>query len=135
MAERKRDYKAEYARRKELARKRGYETYGKQRGKIERGEIPALAPKRIKRVKTKQAQSRWFDFLDGADPKPRSSDAFEEAKKLIPKRDDAGRASEWSAAFARYPIARYRPADAKRLGISKEEYTRAYLAAFVEGEQ
>lgn len=66
MARKPRDYKAEERRRNELARQRSggrFATRAAQRGAIERGEIPALAPERIRSPKTRAAQAK---FLSGS---------------------------------------------------------------------
>lgn len=55
---RKRDYKAEYQRRQALAQTRGFKTYGKQRYAIEKGRAKAIAPTRIRKRSTIEAQER-----------------------------------------------------------------------------
>ena len=56
---RKRDYKAEYARRQQLARARGFSGYSEKRRKIERGLTPAINPKRLRSGKTIFAQQKF----------------------------------------------------------------------------
>lgn len=59
MARKKRDYKAEYARRNALAQKRGFKSYNAQRKAIEKGRFPAIAPGRIRSRKTLDAQTNY----------------------------------------------------------------------------
>lgn len=64
---RARDYAAEYARRQELARKRGFRSYAAQRRAIETGVAPAISPSRIRTKRTMDAQQNYmlknFDVL------------------------------------------------------------------------
>lgn len=126
-----RDYKAEYARRQQLARERGYGSYGRQRGKIQRGEIRALAPNRIRSERTRQAQR---EFLERAREVAEGEKGFDQlVEEFTSVLTDEQRAAQWSAGFARSEIAQYKPEEAESLGISRDEYTQAYLDAFVEG--
>lgn len=60
---RKRDYAAEYKRRQELARKRGFKSYAQQRRAIERGTFKSLAPGRLKRKDVIERQVAKFDIF------------------------------------------------------------------------
>lgn len=125
---RRRDYKAEEARRNARARARGFSSRGQQRKAIERGKIPPLAPGRIRKPETVKAQqererrerrekSYWFKAGF------RSERAYRKAKSD---------AADWSALHAGTHIAQYDPDNALE-GIGVAEYTKAYMDAFVEG--
>ena len=58
MPAKKRDYRAEYARRKALAQERGFSGYAAQRKAIERGKYPAIAPHRVRTKRTSDAQAK-----------------------------------------------------------------------------
>lgn len=109
MARRKRDYKAEERRRNELARQRGYKSRAAQRYAIETGRAPALQPSRVRKptrtVKTPRLDSGALD-----------------------------RAYDWSALHGGTQIARYDYRNA-RPGVTKGQYLKGYLDAFVEGPQ
>lgn len=125
---RKRDYKAEYARRQALAKSRGYESYSAYRRGYETGQNPAVNYKRIKKEKTKRAQVKWFEGNTG--------DLFDfEAlvEMLTPKLPKQDECEIWSAAYARTSVAEYNPDEAEELGLSKREYTEAYWDCFVGG--
>lgn len=134
----KRDYKAEYARRQQLARERGHESYGKQRGKIERGEIASLAPKRLRSKRTRRNQVKWYArSLDIATEETRGAapEFMELYGKHVATLTREERARDWSNNFAQTELAQYMPVHAKELGLTKREYTDLYLAAFVVGDQ
>lgn len=116
-----RDYKAEYARRKARMQERLGLTPGQYRYRMERGKVPALAPNRLKRQEVIDTQSRL-----------RASITYEEARALISK-EQACR--DWSVYAGKTPIAKFTPRDAKRLGLTKQEYIEAYYNAFVAGDE
>ena len=66
MAKRKRDYAAEYQRRQALAKSRGFASYGKQRRAIERGKIRAIAPTRVRKRSTIEAQEKLGGLFGAA---------------------------------------------------------------------
>lgn len=130
MAKRQRDYAAEQRRRNELARQRGFTSRAQQRRKIEKGEIPALVPlSRLRSKRTIEAQK----FLLGAETR-----GIERKGSTLPvfgtRRSDAERAQDWSDIYARSQVAQYDP-DNRPKGMTKAAYTRAYLAAFVTGDE
>lgn len=100
MAKRVRDYKAEYARRNALAKERGFKGYSDYRRKSEKGIVPFIQPKRVRRVRVSQ----------------RAQD-----------RRDLARA--WSENFARSEVLAYRPELAEAAGLTVDQYTDAYLDA------
>lgn len=120
-AKRKRDYKAEERRRNELARERGYRNRAQQRRAIEKGEMSPLDPERVRSPKTVSAQAKRLfqtnDFI-----------------RLTSALDPRDMAQDWSGIFARSEQAEYNPERAAELGVSEREYTRAYLDAFVLGD-
>lgn len=117
-----RDYKAEEKARKDLAVKRGYRNRYEQRHAIETGKIPAIQPSRLRNPKTIAAQKLV---------KPPESRAVRDALKPL---SDEDRCRVWSGRFARIYKAQYHPDRAEELGVSREAYTRAYLAAFVDND-
>ena len=147
MALRIRDNHAENVRRNELAKARGFHNRYDQRNKIETGVIQALWPQQVRAPKTVTAQNEWqaraHALITGADPNKYGGRA------LPPPEDQC---QTWSDMFARASHARYapdgvnakdakryrdnkwpRPLSAKDLGVTRDEYTAAYLRAFVEG--
>jgi len=142
-----RDNHAENVRRNELAKARGFHNRYDQRHKIETGVVRALWPKQIKAPKTVKAQHEWqaraTALITGNPPTEFGGHPFEPAED---------RCQTWSDMFARASHARYapngvnakdakmyrdrkwpRPLSAKDLGVSADEYTAAYLRAFVAG--
>ena len=105
MARKPRDYKAEERRRNELARARGYSTRAAQRGAIKRGEREPIAPHLTRRGKAEALQ--------------RKMDA----------------AYDWSALYAKSPIAQFDLTVAEDKGIGIAKYTDAYTRAFVAGPE
>ena len=127
-AKRVRDHKAEQARRNELARQRGYTSRAQQRRAIETGKAKPLAPKAVRSPKTIAAQKRRIAAAtQGQEHKAKESDVL-----FNTSRPDAERAQDWSDLFARSNMAKYDP-DNRPKGVSREAYTKAYMAAFVEG--
>lgn len=125
---RKRDYKAEEARRNALARERGYTSRASLRRAIETGKASPIAPERVRSPRTIAAQERRLAATTaGRD----AESAFLRATGSISPRD---RAEDWSGIFARSKSAEYAPENAKDLGVTRAEYTRAYLDAFVMGD-
>lgn len=125
MARKQRDYAAEYARRQALARERGYKSYGEQRRKIERGEILALAPKRVKSAKTRARQAVL-----------QSSLTYEQAKAAYVKTGQGKRkrAEEWSRYYSNSYASEYAPKNRPK-GMTIDRYTDLYLRTWVEGPE
>jgi hypothetical protein len=117
-----RDYRAEEQRRNILAWAEDHGTRAKKRGKIERGEIAPTQPKRVRNPKTVTAQERRLAAL--VKVTPRSASAA-----------DRERCEEWSLLFAKRYQAEYHPEVAAELGVTRKEYTRIYMAAWIEGDQ
>lgn len=115
----KRDYKAEYARRDFLAKARGFDTYAAQRRAIEKGEVPALAPSRIRSKRTADAQQVWAS-------RPRS--LWELAQTAEGRKEiNIDRAIRWSRMNARSDVLRFDPERAK----TDDRYLTVYINAFV----
>lgn len=117
MARKPRDYAAEYQRRQVLAKARGFRTVGQQRYRIERGKAAAIQLWRVKTKRTAEAQETY------------KANEYERLKAAISKEQ---RCKDWSSAFAKRPIAKYTPRDAKHLGLTKQQYIDAYYKAFIE---
>ncbi len=144
---RKRDHHAENVRRNELARLRGtgrnrYE----ERKKIESGLIQAIRPAQVRALKTVKAQKEW---------RARAAQLMGVDERLIggykiPSVTE--RCQDWSDQFARASAAVYAPhgvdsgyakmcrdhnwpvpRSIQDMGITEEQYTRAYFRAFVDG--
>jgi len=124
-----RDYAAEERRRNQLARERGFTSRGAQRHAIERGQFAAIRPNRLRKPQSIEAQK----FLLGDRTK-----GIERKDTVLPqfgsRFSDAQRAEDWSDIYARSAAAQYTP-DERPEGMSKREYTDAYLAAFVRGDE
>lgn len=118
MARKQRDYKAEERRRNELARQRGFSSRGQQRRRVSSGNVRNLSPEAAK-------------FVIGVNTKGIEPKGFELPKFAV-RESDATRAQNWSDIFARSEVAQYQP-DNRPAGMSKREYTDAYMAAFVDG--
>jgi hypothetical protein len=125
-AKRVRNHHDENVRRNALAVQRGEANRYQQRKKIETGVIAPIEPKRVRSAKTMAAQAKR---LETTTRKP-----FSAAGVVYPKISDKQRAQDWSTLFARSGIAKYEPSEAATLGISRKEYTSAYLRAFVVGD-
>lgn len=110
-----RDYKAEYARRQALARERGHRSYGEQRRKIERGEIPPIQPSRI-RGKTRAA---WFAALMDS---PQRAD-----QHLFVRREIIADCEEWSRLHAMSDRAKFR----RKRALKDQDYLMTYYRAFI----
>lgn len=128
MARKERDHHAEGLRRKELAEARGYRNRYEQRRKIETGAIAPLQPKRVSSPSTLRNQEKRLAAKNQAKADREYLKAIE-AANISPEQ----RARDWSMLFARSDVATYKPEDAKRLGLTKTQYTTAYLNAFVVG--
>lgn len=129
MARKARDYKAEEARRNALARQRGFTSRGQQRRAIETGKAPAIAPRRLRKPTTIEAQKfRLGVDTGGIERKATELPAF--GDRVSPE----DRAQDWSDIYARSSAAQYNPDDRPK-GMSKRAYTNAYLAAFVRGDE
>lgn len=152
MARKIRDYKAEERRRNEIARALGYRNRAEMRRAIELGKIAPRRPKAVRSPRTIAAQkyrevveSRAYGTPDV------SGDSFDVS--FGGRITAAQRAADWSAAFARTDVARFeygeknaQDSDSKTSAsmrakedfikrFGKQEYLRAYMAAFVEGPQ
>src|SRR6478609_5965605 len=103
MARKPRDYKAEERRRNELARQRGFTNRYQQRRKIETGAVPALAPKRVRSERTKQAQAQRIR-------PPRNGAKIDDSRWVIngTQISRVQRAEDWSAMHGGTDIAKYR---------------------------
>lgn len=121
-----RNHALEYARRNELAVGRGFRSRGQQRYAIETGHFAALDFRRIRSPKTRKAQE---GFLSA----PRFIPKY--AGVEVPKYTPEQRCIDWSAAFARSEKAQYEPDNASDLGLTKAEYRKAYMKAFVSGKE
>jgi len=127
MARKQRDYRAEEARRNELARQRGFTSRAAQRRAIERGKAPAIQPHRIRSERTRKAQAALQSAI-----KPLNVRKYDYAGIHI---SGEQRATDWSTIFAGSDIAQYHPERARSLGVTKKQYTDAYLRAFVLGDE
>lgn len=128
MARRARDYRAEEARRNALARERGFTTRAAQRGAIRRGEAAPVQPSRIR---TKESADAYEKYLERRDTgwTPERIAAFHTTV-------DEVRAADFSEHKANSPWATYTPdTTPEEHGVSREEYTAAYLAAWVVGDE
>lgn len=124
MASRKRDYKAEYARRQALAKERGFKSYGEQRRKIERGETRAIAPSRLRSRKTIENQNKnWSIFAE--QPARNPVQEFFDSFSVRDARIDM--ASRWSDFYSRSEATKFDPERARR----DERYLTVYMQAFV----
>lgn len=118
-----RDYKAEDRRRNLLAWSRDHGTRAKQRRKIEKGIIAPFQPKRVRKAETIKAQELRLEGITKRKVPSRSASMSD--------RDDA---YDWSAMHAQTYMAQYLPEVASLLGVSRYEYTRIYLNAWVRGD-
>lgn len=123
MARKPRDYKAEEARRKELAKQRGFANRYQQRRAIETGKARALNPKRVRSPKTVAAQNRFL------------GDLFKKKEQKdfggVPLPSLAQQSRDWSALHSKSARSKYRPQNAAKLGMTVDEYTLAYYLAYV----
>lgn len=88
---------------------------------IETGKRSPLAPERVTSFRTLRAQE---DRLAQTDDFTRYSSAI----------SPEDRAEDWSGLFARSSVGEYQPDRADELGVSRAQYTAAYLDAFVLGD-
>lgn len=131
MARKPRDYKAEERRRNELAKARGFKTRAEQRKKIERGEVAALHPQRVRATKTKEAQKRYTAAQRrAAAPKGRSGQKTVSIGGIKMNRRQV--MQDWSDYAASTPLAEYKPEDARSLGLTRDEYDQAYWDAWLD---
>lgn len=114
MARKARDYKAEYARRNALAKERGFNGYSQYRRKYERGEVRAVAPHRIRSKRTAEAQQNVIDY-----------------ETELGKISREQQCRDWSNYAAKTWMAKFRPHEAKRRGLTRAQYIDAYYNAFV----
>ena len=129
MARRQRDYKAEEQRRNQLARERGYSSRAQMRRAIESGSTAAIRPTALRNPRTIEAQKfRLGSETRGVERKGTTLPSF--GSRISPEQS----AEDWSDIYARSAAAQYSPDD-RPDGMSKAEYTEAYLAAFVRGEE
>lgn len=133
MARAPRDWKAVERRRNERAQAAGFPNRATQRRAIESGKIAPLAPQLVRSPKTIAAQSKRLTA-----PKRESrakKTEFERLRDEYLSSDLAGQCADWSAIVAATEWAKYRPDQASEYGLTVEEYTAAYYAAFVAGRQ
>lgn len=124
---RNRDYKAEYQRRNELAKARGYKSYGQQRYRIETGDAPAINPRRLRSQRTIDNQVRKQRILSNAGPFNDElpwPDWFGE-KDLKATRIEF--AQDWSDFYSRHWSTEF---DAER-AEDDEHYLETYMNTFV----
>lgn len=154
MARKPRDYKAEERRRNELARARGFKTRASQRGAIERGEIRALQPARVRSPRVKKAQAK---FLSGPAAPRGPIPSYAELERAL-SADLEQQCWDWAARHAVSTVAQYGWTDedkkwkkgepwVRRNNATnkqkikwiekhgKEAYTQAYYNAFVDGPE
>lgn len=120
MPRKKRDYKAEYARRQALARERGFVSYHAQRRKIETGQVPAIAPNRLRKRSTIEAQEK---FPTRGLPK----DVAEWWKNFDVQDARIDMAKRWSDWYSRHWSTQFDADRAKH----DERYLTVYMQAFV----
>lgn len=128
---RRRDYKAEEARRNARARAAGFSSRGQQRRAIERGKVPALAPQRLRNPRTIKAQQER-----DARAKRESTSWFRAgftSERQYRKAKD--QAADWSALHAGTTIAKFDYEANAVSGVTKAAYTKAYVDAFVSGPE
>ena len=156
MARKPRDYKAEEARRNFLAQQRGFTTRAQQRGKIERGEIAAIQPKRVRSPKVKAAQAK---FISGPlNVVRKDAPSYEEAyAQLVSGKSKEQLCIDWSRDWAQTTVSLFDVTDTSKKGkrgtdwnqksnktlkrkqawIAKngyQAYVDAYYDAFVAGD-
>jgi hypothetical protein len=124
MARKPRNHKLEQQRRNELARQRGFTSRGQQRRAIERGKVPALAPTRLRSERTIKAQT------ERQIREQQSGLGGTITRDFRTKRD---RCIDWSALHAGTTIASYDYEANAVDGVTRQQYTDAYFAAFVSG--
>lgn len=108
-----RNYKAEYQRRQQLARDRGFRTYGQQRHAIETGRARAIAPARVRTKRTLDAQQKY------------GIPAWMQKVNPLQARIDIAQA--WSDKYSRSTETEFSELQARK----DPDYLRLYLAAFV----
>lgn len=125
MTAKRRDYKAEYRRRNELAKARGFAGYAQQRRAIESGKARAIAPWRIRTKRTAEAQNAFLAEL-------KEQGTYDSYLRAVPIEQQC---RDWSSGTAKTPALKYTPQFARRYGLTKAEYTQAYYDAFVNGPE
>lgn len=132
---RQRDYKAEYAKRNALAQSRGFKNYADYRKQYETGKAPAVQPKRIRKESTRKAQKNFLQRTKEVLQRGWENFSYDQIIENIRAYEtDESRAVDWSAAWAQSSVAKYAPEEAQGLGLTKAGYTRAYVAAFIDGD-
>jgi hypothetical protein len=120
MAGKKRDYKAEYARRVALAKERGFSNYYQQRRKIESGQVPAINPNRLRKRSTIEAQEKF-----PTRGKAKTQAEWWESVNIQDARIDMAR--RWSDWYSRDYTTQFDADRAKH----DERYLTVYMQAFV----
>lgn len=121
MPRKPRDYKAEYSRRVELARSRGFSSLYQQRRKIENGEIRALQPSRLKRRDVIERQDKHFRIFGSKEKQDNWFDSFSVQDARIDM------AQKWSDWYSRHWSTKFDADRAKH----DEHYLTVYMQAFV----
>lgn len=135
MASRKRNYKAEEARRNEIARSLGYKNRAEMRRAIETGKIAPRKPKAIRSPRTIAAQKLRVQ-AEQRGYKPTTYDEIISGTTLRQRNED------WAAQFARTDVVQINTdgdtaADSAKQDFIKQHgrkaYDEAYYKAFVSG--
>lgn len=113
---RKRDYRAEYARRVALAKQRGFKNYYDQRRKIEKGETRAIQPSRLRRRSVIEVQTKAFDIF-----------GTQWADSIDIRETRIDMAQKWSDWYSRHWSTKF---DAER-ARQDPKYLDVYMQAFV----
>jgi hypothetical protein len=124
MPRKPRDYAAEYRRRNELAKQRGHTNYAQQRRKIERGQIRAIAPTRLRSRKTIEAQDAVYGLF-GTQQLDKDTERWLSTVDVQDVRIDM--AQRWSDWYSRHWSTEF---DAKR-AAKDEHYLTVYMQGFV----
>lgn len=145
MARKARDYKAEEARRNEIARALGYKNRAQMRRAVELGFIAPKRPEAIRSPRTIAAQkwraamaARDYDY-DPRTPIDREPTEFE---RIVAGIKPERMARDWSAAHAKTPAAEFDFEGNEDVNVAKRDFIKAhgmtayidaYLNAFVLG--
>lgn len=123
MARKPRDYKAEERRRNELAQQRGFKTRASQRGKIERGEIAAIQPKRVRSPKVKAAQAK---FISGPLNLRKDAPSFEQAyAELVAGKSKEQLCIDWSRDHAHTTVSLFDVTETSKKGVRGAPWNQA----------